>query len=133
VTLRIAAKHAGHWNIWGGPEILVGKSRILEEHCAAVGRASRAILCSANLVPLLTDDRQEVERLLPTVRQRMCRTEEDARDMWLAGSVAEVRDKLARLRQVGVGLVFVPTMFLPADPRPQLDRFITEIAPAFRQ
>jgi len=45
---------------------------------------------------------------------------------------AAVKDKLARLQEAGVGMLFIPTMFLPADRRPTLDRFITEVAPAFR-
>ncbi len=132
VTPRIAAKHADHWNVWGGPETLARKGRILEEHCAAVGRDPKTILRSANMVPLITDDRREVERLLATVMQRMRRTEEEAGDFLLAGTAAAIRDKLARLREAGVEMLFVPTLFLPADPRPQLDRFMAEVVSAFR-
>src|SRR6266702_3654867 len=42
VTLRIVAKHADHWNVWGGPKVLARKGAILDEHCAAVGRDPRA-------------------------------------------------------------------------------------------
>ena len=83
-------------------------------------------------MPLITDDRREVDRLLATVMQRMRRTEEAARDILLAGTAAEIRDKLARVRDSGVGMLFVPTLFLPPDPRPQLDRFMAEVVPAFR-
>src|SRR5881409_3961811 len=38
VTLRIVAKHADQWNIWGGPRVATRKGKILDEHCAAVGR-----------------------------------------------------------------------------------------------
>ena len=54
------------------------------------------------------------------------------RDLLLAGSVAEVRDKLSRLRDAGVTTVFFPSMFWSKDPRALLDRFINEVAPAFR-
>jgi hypothetical protein len=53
-------------------------------------------------------------------------------DLVLAGPVTAVRDKLARLREAGVETLFVPNMFLPKDPRPVLDRFMSEVAPAFR-
>ena len=43
-----------------------------------------------------------------------------------------MRFGLARLREGGAGMVFVPSMFLPADPRPLLDRFMSEVAPAVR-
>jgi F420-dependent oxidoreductase-like protein len=132
VTLRIAARHADHANVWGGPEIHARKAKALDEHCAAVGRDPASILRSANMVLLLTDSRGEVERLKKQLMRRLGRDEPSARDTLLAGSVAEVQDKLARLRETGVGMLFVPTFFLPSDPRPQLDRFLAEVAPAFR-
>ena len=55
-----------------------------------------------------------------------------AKDTALAGSVGEIRDKLGRLAAAGVGMVFIPTMFLPKDARPVLDRFMHEVAPQLR-
>jgi len=43
VTLRIVAKHADHWNIWGGPGVLARKGAVLDAHCAAVGRDPKTI------------------------------------------------------------------------------------------
>jgi alkanesulfonate monooxygenase SsuD/methylene tetrahydromethanopterin reductase-like flavin-dependent oxidoreductase (luciferase family) len=132
VTLRIAARHADHWNAWGGPEILARKSQVLEAHCAAVGRDPATLRRSANMLLRITDDRAEVERLRGEVMRCLKRDEAAAGDTLLAGSVAEVQDKLARLREAGVTTLFVPTLLMPPDPRPQLDRFIGEVAPAFR-
>jgi len=132
VTLRIAARHADHWNTWGGPAILARKGKILEEHCAAAGRDAKTLLRSANMLLRITDDRAEVDRLRTEFMRRMGRDEAAARDTLLAGSVAEVQDKLARLRDAGVGMLFVPTILMSRDPRPQLDRFMAEVAPAFR-
>ncbi|MGH7373939.1 MAG: hypothetical protein ACREJY_06910 [Candidatus Rokuibacteriota bacterium] len=39
---------------------------------------------------------------------------------------------LAKLQAAGVGMLFIPTFLLPTDRRPTLDRFLSEIAPAFR-
>jgi F420-dependent oxidoreductase-like protein len=132
VTLRIAARHADHWNVWGGPEILARKGKILDEHCAAVGRDPATLIRSANMLPLVTDDRSAVEELKQRFMQRLGRDEAAARDTLLAGSAAAVRDKVDRLRAAGVGVLFLPTFFLPDDPRPQLDRFMADIVPAFR-
>lgn len=132
VTLRIAARHADHWNVWGGPETLARKGRILEEHCAAVGRDPKTLLRSANMPLLITEDRAEVERLRDQVMRAFGRDADSAQETLLAGSVAAVRDKLARLRDSGVGMLFIPSFFLPKDPRPQLDRFMAEVTPAFR-
>lgn len=38
VTLRITARHAQIWNTIARPEALAAKSRILDDHCRAIGR-----------------------------------------------------------------------------------------------
>jgi F420-dependent oxidoreductase-like protein len=132
VTLRIVAKHADHWNVWGGPATLAHKGRILDEHCAAVGRDPRTIVRSANMVLALSDDRAEVAAVRSAFMRRMGRDEASADESMLAGGVAQVQDRIAALAQAGGGMLFIPTMFLPPDPRPLLDRFIADVAPAFR-
>jgi F420-dependent oxidoreductase-like protein len=132
VTLRIAARHADHWNVWGGPEILARKGKVLEQHCAAVGRDPAMLLRSANMLPLVTEDRAQIEALQTRFMERLGRDEAAARDTLLAGSPAAIQDKLAALRETGVGMLFLPTFFLPRDPRPQLDRFMEAVVPAFR-
>jgi alkanesulfonate monooxygenase SsuD/methylene tetrahydromethanopterin reductase-like flavin-dependent oxidoreductase (luciferase family) len=131
VTLRIAAKYADHWNVWGGPETLERKIRILEEHCAAVGRDPKQITRSANMALLFTDKVAEAERVVGTLVKRFGWEENLSRDIVLAGSVAEIKDKLARLREAGVDQLFIPS-FIPPWKMDQLDRFISDVAPAFR-
>ena len=130
-TLRIAAKYADHWNVWGGPEVLQHKIRILQDHCAAVGRDAATITRSANMPLLFSDKAEAIERLVSSVIRRFGWPEPVVRDMLLAGSVAQMQDKLGRLRDVGVVQVFIPT-FLPPWSYEALDRFITEVAPPFR-
>ncbi len=132
VTLRLVARHADHWNVWGGPATLAHKGKILDEHCAALGRDAKALRRSANMPLLISDDRDEVARLAAAVTRRMGFPDALTEDLVLAGPVAAVRDKLARLREAGVEMLFVPSMFLPKDPRPMLDRFMSDVAPAFR-
>jgi alkanesulfonate monooxygenase SsuD/methylene tetrahydromethanopterin reductase-like flavin-dependent oxidoreductase (luciferase family) len=133
VTLRIAARHADHWNAWGGPATRARKGRLLDEHCAAVGRDPRAIVRSANMVLRLTGDRAEVDRLVAQVAARLGRTEAEARDLVLAGSVEACRETVGRLRDAGVDVLFVATTFFAGDPRPMLDRFLAEVAAPFRE
>ena len=133
VTLRIVAKHADHWNCWGGPGVLGRKGKILDEHCAAVGRDPKALLRSANMSLLITDNKEDVERLADTIAKRMGRHAADARDTCLAGTPDQIREQLHQLEAARVGVVFIPTLFRPlAELRRDLDRFIAEIAPAFR-
>ena len=50
-----------------------------------------------------------------------------------AGSAAQMQDKLGKLRDSGVGLLFIPTMFLGKDQLKPLDAFIEKVAPALRK
>src|SRR5499426_2761839 len=123
VTLRIVAKHADHWNVWGGPGVLARKGAILAEHCAAVGRDSKSFTRSANMALMITDKKDQVEQLADTIATRMGRHAADARDTCLAGTPDEIRDQLHQLKAAGVSVVFIPSLFRPLpDLRRDLDR-----------
>jgi alkanesulfonate monooxygenase SsuD/methylene tetrahydromethanopterin reductase-like flavin-dependent oxidoreductase (luciferase family) len=79
----------------------------------------------------ITDNPEDGERLVRGLMQRFGLSEERSRDTVLAGSVAQIQEKLGRLQAVGVDQLYIPT-FLPPWNLEQLDRFITEVAPAFR-
>src|SRR5574342_606688 len=132
-TRKIVARCADHWNVWGGPETLTKKGTILDGYCAAIGRDPRTILRSAVMVPLLSEDHAEIDKVLQLFMKRMRRDEASAKDTMLAGSIPQIQDKLGRLREAGVGLLFVPTMFLGKDQLKSLDAFIEKIAPALRK
>lgn len=133
VTLRIVARHADHWNVWGGPKVLARKNAILEEHCSKAGRDSKSITRSVNMALLFTDKPEEIDRLTETITKRMGAHASDARDICLAGTPDRIREKLRELRAAGATTLFIPTMFRPPDElRRDMDRFIAEIAPAFR-
>src|SRR5881296_4098581 len=133
VTLRIAAKHADHWNVWGGPSVATRKGKILDEHCAAVGRDSKTIRRSVNMALLITDSKADIDRLAETIAARLGSHAADARDTCLAGTADQIREQLRRLQSAGATMVFVPTMFRPLDElRRDMNRFIAEIATDFR-
>jgi len=57
----------------------------------------------------------------------------DARDTCLAGTPDQIRETLRQLKAAGADTLFIPSMFRPLpELRRDLDRFIKEIAPAFR-
>ena len=133
ITLRIVARHADHWNVWGGPKVLARKSAILEEHCSKVGRDSRSIGRSVNMVLLITEKSEEIGRLAETLAKRLGSHLADARDTCLAGTPDQIRETLHELQKAGATTLFIPTIFRPPEElRRDMDRFITEIAPAFR-
>jgi F420-dependent oxidoreductase-like protein len=131
VTLKIVARHANHWNVWGGPDVLARKGALLDGYCKAAGRDPKSITRSANMALLFAEDRAEIDKLYAALTKRFGMADAVARDTMLAGSAGEIRDKLGRLREAGVDTLFVPTLFMK-DPRPALDRFMKEIAPQFR-
>ena len=133
VTLKIVARRADHWNVWGGPDILAKKGKILDGYCAAIGRDPKTILRSAVMVPVLSEDQAQIDKIQQIFMQRMSRDEASAKDTMLAGSVAQIQDKLGKLREAGVGLLFIPTMFLGKDQRAPLDALIEKVAPALRK
>jgi len=131
VTLKIVARHADHWNVWGGPDVLGRKGALLDGYCRAAGRDPKSLMRSANMALLFSDDRAEIDKLYTALTKRFGMADAVARDTMLAGSAGEIRDKIGRLRAAGVETLFIPTLFMK-DPKPALDRFMKEIAPQFR-
>jgi F420-dependent oxidoreductase-like protein len=133
ITLRIVAKHADHWNVWGGPKILARKSAILEEHCSKIGRHSGGIIRSVNMALLITEKPSDVDRLTSTIATRMGMHADHARDTCLAGTHDQIREQLHALKAAGANTLFIPTMFRPLDElRADMDQFMAKIAPEFR-
>lgn len=61
MTLRVVAKHADAWNFGNGPvEEAQRKSRILAEHCAAIGRDTATIRRSTQIFLQSPDDVAQV-------------------------------------------------------------------------
>jgi F420-dependent oxidoreductase-like protein len=133
VTLRIVAKHADHWNVWGGAKVLARKNAILEEHCSKVGRNSAEIIRSVNMALLITDNKADVDHLVQTIASRLGAHAADARDTCLAGTPDQIREQLHQLKAAGATTLFIPTMFRPlAELGRDMDAFIADIAPEFR-
>jgi F420-dependent oxidoreductase-like protein len=132
VTLRIVAKHADHWNVWGGPKVLARKTKVLEEHCAKAGRDPAGIARSVNMPLLITNDKTEIDHLAETVVARLGAHAADARDTCLAGTPDEIREQLRQLKAAGATTLFIPTFLRPlAELGRDMDTFIKEIAPEF--
>ena len=133
VTLRVVARQADHWNVWGGPKVLARKTALLEEHCSRVGRNPKTITRSVNMALMFTDKKADIDRLVDTITARLGSHAADARDTCLAGTPDQIREQLTQLRAAGADTLFIPTLFRPLDEiRRDMDRFIVEVAPAFR-
>jgi alkanesulfonate monooxygenase SsuD/methylene tetrahydromethanopterin reductase-like flavin-dependent oxidoreductase (luciferase family) len=126
VTLRIVARLADEWNVWGDVQRLRDKMAVLDRHCEREGRDPAAIARSAAVLVYLSD--------APAVVQRI-RTEPQARPS-IAGNGAQLRDIVAEYAEAGVDELIVPDFHLAlgsgAAKIEFLDRFIEEVAPAAR-
>jgi F420-dependent oxidoreductase-like protein len=123
-TMRIAARYADEWNAWCTPEDFRHKSRILDGHCAEVGRDPGAIVRSTQaLVYLSTDEAW----LAP-------RRADNSQRPRLLGTPAEVVEQVAAYRDVGVEEFIVPdwTMGSAGRAADTLDLFWNEVAVHFR-
>jgi F420-dependent oxidoreductase-like protein len=128
LTLRIAARHASHWNVWGGPDILARKNAILDEHCAQIGRAPESIARSVNMALLISKRQDEIDQMARLIEARLGVHSFDAHDLCLAGTPDQIREKLYRLHRAGASGVFIPTMFRPLDELLRdMDQFIFEM------
>ncbi len=123
--MRIAARFADEWNVWGTPEIVAHKSGVLERHCDDVGRDPNTIARSTQALLFMSDDDAFLQRIRDANLPRPT----------IVGTVTEVTEILGRYRDVGVAELIVPDFTLPpaGDERWDLmDRFITEAAAPLR-
>lgn len=120
VTLKITAKYADEWNVWGDVDVLTHKMAILDEHCRSVGRNPAEIQRSAVALLFMSDDKSFVDKMRAA----------DIAQAKIVGSPAEVRDTVAALDAAGVDELIVPDFTLgPMDQKiATLDTFIREVA-----
>lgn len=120
VTLKITAKWADEWNVWGTPATLKQKMVILDGHCKTIGRDPRSIKRSAVALLFMSDDAAYLERMRGTKMQQAT----------IIGTPEEVAATVAEYAALGVDELIVPDFTL--GPRDQkiatLNRFIREVA-----
>ena len=120
VTLKITAKWADEWNVWGPPATLKQKMAILDGHCKAMGRDPKSIKRSAVALLFMSDDAVYLERMRGTRMQQAA----------IIGTAEEVAATVAEYAALGVDELIVPDFTL--GPRDQkiatLNRFIREVA-----
>jgi F420-dependent oxidoreductase-like protein len=123
-TMRIAARFAHQWNVWGTPERLGQKSGVLDERCEEIDRDPAQIQRSTQALLFLSDD----ESWLRSWRDR------DVGRPTIVGTPAEVVEIVAAYREAGADELIIPDWNLPdlARRKSVLDQFMTEVAPAFR-
>lgn len=114
-TMRIAAKYAQEWNIWGDPERLRQKMSVLDQRCEEIERDPATIERSANAMLMFTDDAAALERARGAGRPI------------LGGTDDQLRESLEKYREYGVHEVIIADFNLGPDldaKHALMDRFI---------
>lgn len=96
--LRIAARWADEWNMWGLPELIAQRSAVLDAACERIGRDPAEISRSTQALMVPTDDPERARRFVEAVAPRAA----------VAGPASVITDTVARWRDVGVTEVIVP-------------------------
>ena len=148
LLLRTAARHADGWNFsWiGSIDAYAARARVADETCERLGRDPRSLRRSVGAYVLVGDTdagaRRRFERLTDVTPAGVLRDDAGGRGVsWeefrrdhLAGTAAEVIERMGHLKDIGVEEVVVGLGTLPfqvAD-EDDIERFGTEIAAAFR-
>lgn len=124
-TLRIAARFADAWNVWGTPETLAHKGAVLDGHCEAVGRDPGEIERSTQALLFMSDDESFLQRIRDAELPRPT----------LVGTPGEVAETLSHYAAAGVDELIVPDFTLPAVGPARwelMDRFLAEAAAPLR-
>lgn len=107
-TLRIAAELGDACNLTtSDPVVLQRKIAVLRQHCADVGRDPAEVAVTVLDLPVIGHDRDDVWARVERLRGRTSAATYAARTH--AGTVAEHRDRHARLAELGVSTVFLTT------------------------
>ena len=124
VTLRIAARYADEWNVKGTPEEFTHKAKVLDRHCADIGRDPSEIKRSVYATLLLSDDPSALERVDYT----------KIRPPLIAGNATELKRVICQYIEAGADeFVFTPINLGDAKlEKEQYDLFMQEVIPAFR-
>ena len=98
VTLKITAKYADEWNVWGTVETLRHKMAILDQHCADVGRDPKSIKRTAVALLFMSEDNGFLEKMRNAELQQAA----------IIGTPAEVKEIVADYEAAGVDELIVP-------------------------
>jgi len=120
VTLKITAKYADEWNVWGDVSRLRQKMEILDKHCKDVGRDPKEIKRTAVALLFMSEDNAYLEKMRNA----------DLQQPAIIGTPDEVRDIVAEYEYIGVDELIVPDFTLGGRKQKieTLDTFIKEVA-----
>jgi F420-dependent oxidoreductase-like protein len=120
-TLRIVARYADEWNVWGTPSTLASIGATLSQRCEEEGRDPASVHRTAVALVLLTDSDETAAKL----------RERDFGRPTLIGNEHELADELRAYEAAGVSEFIVSdfTFSSPAQREDILGRLIRNVLP----
>jgi len=131
LMLKMVARYADAWNVFGSPEVLRHKVEVLQGHCQAIGRDPETIEKSVSVPLILSTDRSKLDAMLADMAGRRAATIEEAKASYLWGSPDDAIRKIEAYRDMGVTHIIL-SLRAPYDPA-QLELFAREVIPAVRR
>jgi F420-dependent oxidoreductase-like protein len=123
-TMKIAAKYADEWNVWGTPETMAAKREVLHRHCDDVGRDPKDIHISTQALLFMSDD----EGFLDNMRKS------EMPMATMIGTPKELGETMQAYVDAGVDELLVPSFTLPPPGSARtdyVDRFFEEVFAPF--
>ena len=128
-TLRIVARYADMWNVFGTPDVVAHKDGILRQHCADVGRDPDAIERTLGCKVTIRSTEAEAERVrraaLEHNRTPLSRVEGDV-SFW-TGTPEQIAETMLSYRKVGFD-TFIVELPAPYDAE-TMDSLINVVKP----
>jgi alkanesulfonate monooxygenase SsuD/methylene tetrahydromethanopterin reductase-like flavin-dependent oxidoreductase (luciferase family) len=128
-TLRIVARHADMWNVFGTVEEVAHKDEVLRSHCADVGRDPAEIERTVGCKVTIRDSQAEAERVYRHLMERNRTPLErvaDDQSFW-NGTPEQVAERMIAYRRIGFD-TFITEPPAPYDEE-TIERWMSEVKP----
>ncbi len=125
ISMRIAARYADEWNLWGLPSDVRAKRAVLDAHCAAIGRDPATIRTSAQALVFVGDDEEWLARVRPPTDGPP-----PPGPPRLVGTPAELQEVIGDYLDAGLDELIVPDFTFGPGPG-RLDTFDRLLAEVF--
>ena len=121
--LRLVARYADEWNMWGLAPVIAERRAALDRACERAGRDPAEIRTSAQALVLLTDDPAAAARFVESTPRAA-----------IAGMPDQLASAVADWQEIGLDELIVPDFLLGRGQQKleAMDAIITEVAAAFR-
>ena len=105
--LRLVARFADEWNMWGLPEAIAERGAALDRRCESIGRDPATIARSTQALVMLTEDESTANDFVEAVAPRAA----------VAGTPSRIAETVAAWQAVGIDELIVPDFVLGSGQR----------------